>query len=101
MIILLYNKMTQSDVYTHPFSLRFFSHIDYHGILGRALCAVPIGQSFYIPGRYFYSHFTYEETGVLMVTKLVNGRNRIQIWFWTPHTHLQGPCSYTVQPGWN
>ena len=39
-------------MYTHPFSFRFFAHIDDHGILGRALCAtqqVPTGQSFHVP----------------------------------------------------
>ena len=38
-------------MYTHPFSSRFFPHIDYHRILGRILCViqqVPIGQSFHI-----------------------------------------------------
>ena len=35
-------------MYTHPLSLRFFPHIDYHRILGRIPCAiqhVPVGQS--------------------------------------------------------
>ena len=39
-------------MYTHLFSFRFFSHIDYHRILGSVLCAlqqVPGGQSFHIP----------------------------------------------------
>ena len=37
-------------MYTHPFSFRFFFHIDYHKILSRVLCdiqQVPTGQSFY------------------------------------------------------
>ena len=32
---LLYNKVTQSYIYIYPFSLRIFSHTDYHRILGR------------------------------------------------------------------
>ena len=39
-------------MYTHPFSLRFFSRIDDHRIWGRVLCSrqqVPIGQSFHVP----------------------------------------------------
>ena len=43
--------MIQLDIYTHPFSFRFFSRIDYHRMLGRVPCAiqqVPIGQSFHI-----------------------------------------------------
>ena len=43
---LLYNKVIQ--LYTHP----FFSHIDYHKILGGVPCAtqqVPTGQSFHRP----------------------------------------------------
>ena len=31
---LLYNKVTQLYMYTRPFFFRFFSHIDYHRILG-------------------------------------------------------------------
>ena len=30
--------MTQSYTYTYPFSLRFFSHIVHHRLLGRVLC---------------------------------------------------------------
>ena len=48
---LRYNKWTQCIWYTHIHSLWFFSHIDDHGILGRALCATqqaPAGQSFHI-----------------------------------------------------
>ena len=44
--------MIQLYKYTHPFSFRFFSHIDYHRILGRILCAIqqiPVGQSFNKP----------------------------------------------------
>ena len=51
-IICCDNKSDQSYIYTYPFSLRVFSHIDYHRILGGVLCAihqVPIGQSFHIP----------------------------------------------------
>ena len=47
--ILLYNKVIQWYIYTHPCFFRFFSHIDYHRILNRvpyALQQVPIGQSF-------------------------------------------------------
>lgn len=33
----VYHKVIQLYMYTHPFSLRFFSHIDYHRILGRVL----------------------------------------------------------------
>ena len=43
--------MTQSYIYTYPFSLRFFSHANYRRILGRVLCAiqqVPDDQSFHI-----------------------------------------------------
>ena len=32
--------MTQAYIHTYPFSLRSFSPIDYHRILGKALCAV-------------------------------------------------------------
>ena len=48
----LYNKAIQLYMYTYPFSFRFFSHIDYHRILGRVPCVirrVSIGQSFHIP----------------------------------------------------
>ena len=27
-------------MYTHPFSFRFFSHIDYHKIFGKVLCGI-------------------------------------------------------------
>ena len=49
---LLYNKVIQLYMYTHPFFCRFFSHIGYHRILGRVPCAVQqvfTGQSFHIP----------------------------------------------------
>ena len=36
---LLYNKVTQLHMDMHPFSFRFFSHIDGHRLLGRGLCA--------------------------------------------------------------
>ena len=39
-------------MYAHPFSFRFFSHIDNHGIFSRVLFVtqqVPVGQSFHIP----------------------------------------------------
>ena len=39
-IISAYNKVIQLYIYTHPFASRFFSHIDYHRILGRVLYAV-------------------------------------------------------------
>ena len=45
-------KVIQLYMYTHPFSFRFFSHIDDHRIFGRVPCAiqqVPTGQSFHIP----------------------------------------------------
>ena len=48
---LLNNKVNQLYMYTRPFSIRFFSHIDYHWILGRVLCAIQqvhVGQSFNI-----------------------------------------------------
>ena len=36
---LLHNKVTQLDIYTHPFCFRFFSNIDDHRILGKSsLC---------------------------------------------------------------
>ena len=38
--------------FSYPFPFRFFSHIDYHRLLDRALCAaqqVPVGQSFHRP----------------------------------------------------
>ena len=38
-------------MYTHPFSLRFFSHKDYHRLLSRGVCViqqVPAGQLFHI-----------------------------------------------------
>ena len=44
--------LSYTFIYTHPFSFGFFSHIDYHRILSRVLCAiqqVPIGQSLHIP----------------------------------------------------
>ena len=44
--------MIQWYIYTYPFYFRFFSHIGYHRILGRVLCAiqqVPVGQTFHIP----------------------------------------------------
>ena len=44
--------MTYSYIHTYPFSLRFFSHVDYHRIPGRVLCAtqqVPIGPLFHTP----------------------------------------------------
>ena len=50
--LLLYNKVIHLYMYTHPFSFRFFPHIDYHRISGRILCArqqVPTGQSFHRP----------------------------------------------------
>ena len=34
---LLYNKVIQLHMYTHPFSFKFFSNIDRHRILGRVL----------------------------------------------------------------
>ena len=40
MIFLLYNKVIQLYMYMHPFSFRFFFHIEYHKILSRALCAM-------------------------------------------------------------
>ena len=49
---MLYNKVIQLYMYTHPCSFRFFSLIDYHRIWGRVLCAVqkvPVGQSFHRP----------------------------------------------------
>ena len=49
---LLYNKVLQLYMCTHPSFLRYFSHIDDHGTLGRALCAVPqvpVGQPFHWP----------------------------------------------------
>ena len=39
-------------MYILPFSLRFFSHVAYHRLLGRVPCAieqVPAGQSFHVP----------------------------------------------------
>ena len=48
---MLHNKVIQLYMYIHPFFFRFFFHIDYHRILGRALCAiqqVPTGRSFHI-----------------------------------------------------
>ena len=50
--------MIQLYIYTHPFFFRFFSHVDYHRILGRVPCAVqqvPIGQPFHIP-QYAYAN---------------------------------------------
>ena len=49
---MLYNKVVQLYIHTHPIHFRFFSHMDYYRILGRVLCAiqqVPVGQSFHIP----------------------------------------------------
>ena len=49
---LLYSKVIQLYIYTHPFSLRFFSHIDDRRILGRVPYAVEqvlVGQSFRSP----------------------------------------------------
>ena len=57
---LLYSKVTQSYEYTH--SLSNFSHIDYHRIVDRVLCAihqVPIGQSFYIPHCAYASYWNW------------------------------------------
>ena len=45
-------QVMQGCMYTHTFSLGFFSHLDDHRLLGRVLCAiqqVPIGQWFHIP----------------------------------------------------
>ena len=47
-----YTILIQSYMYTFPSPFRFFSHTDYHTILGSVLCAiqqVPNGQSFHIP----------------------------------------------------
>ena len=49
MIISATQESDSVNVYTHP--SRFFSHIDYHRVLGRVLCAIQqvcIGQSFHI-----------------------------------------------------
>ena len=49
---MLYSKVIQLYMYTHPFSLRFLSRVDHHRILGRVPCALqqmPVGQSFHIP----------------------------------------------------
>ena len=49
---MLCNRVIQLYVYTCLFSFRFFSHIDYHRILGRVLCAiqqVPIDPLLYMP----------------------------------------------------
>jgi len=50
--LLLYNRVLQLYIYTHPFFLRFFSHIDDHRLLGRVPCArqqVPTGSSLHKP----------------------------------------------------
>ena len=50
--LVIINKVIKLHMYTHPFSFRFFSHIDYHRILGRVLCAIEqvrTGQSVHIP----------------------------------------------------
>ena len=39
-IISTVQQRIQVYTYTHPFSFRFFSHIDYHRIQGRVLCAL-------------------------------------------------------------
>ena len=39
-IIFAVYQVIQLYVYVHPFFLRFFSHIDYHRILGRVPCAI-------------------------------------------------------------
>ena len=36
---LLFSKVFQLSMDTHPFSIRFFPHVDYRRILGRVLCA--------------------------------------------------------------
>ena len=49
---LLCNKVIQSYIYTHLFSLRFYYHIDYHQMLARVpwvIQKIPVGQSFHIP----------------------------------------------------
>ena len=49
---MLYNKVIQLYMYTHPFSFRSLSYMYYHRILGRVLSAiqqVPFGQTFHIP----------------------------------------------------
>ena len=51
-VVLLYNKTIQLFMCTHPFSFRFFSHTDDHGVLGSVLRAVqqsPVGPSFHRP----------------------------------------------------
>ena len=48
---LLCNNVIQLRMYTHPFFFRFFSHIDYHRIMGGvpyAVQQVPVSQSFHI-----------------------------------------------------
>ena len=53
---MLYSKLIQLCIYTHPFFFRFFSHIDNQRTQGRVLYAIqkfPIGQSFHMPqGEY-------------------------------------------------
>ena len=53
---MLYSKLIQLCIYTHPFFFRFFSHIDNQRTQGRVLSAIqkfPIGQSFHMPqGEY-------------------------------------------------
>ena len=49
---LLYSKVIQLYVYTHPLSFRFFSRIGHHRSSGRvpwAIQHIPVGQSFHIP----------------------------------------------------
>ena len=49
---LMHRKVTQSYVYSNPFSFRFFSHMEYHWMLGRVLWVtrqVSFGQSFHRP----------------------------------------------------
>ena len=48
---LLYHKVIQIYIYPYPLFFRFFSHIGYHRVLGRAPCAtqrVPIDHAFRI-----------------------------------------------------
>ena len=57
--------MTQSYIYTHPFSLRFFFHIDYHRIPSKSLQIINAGESMenrepsYTVGRnvHWYNHY--------------------------------------------
>ena len=52
--VVIISSLQQNDSvnrYTYPFPFRFFSHIYYHRILGRVLCAiqqVPVDQSFHV-----------------------------------------------------